>query len=86
MKKIGNVTIDPSVIVFAEFYPQNLDEAKKLAKVLIDESDGFSYVNLKEQKFTVEGHTFGYIADIADKAKYRRLKFKTVVSPALLVE
>ena len=86
MKKIGNVEMDSNVIVVAEFYPQDIDEAKKLAKVLIDESDGFRYVNWTELKFVIEEHTFGYIANIAEKAKYRRLKFKTVVSPMILAE
>ena len=86
MKKIGNVEMDSSVIVVAEFYPQDSDEAKKLAKVLIEECDGFKYVNLTELKFVIEEHTFGYIAHIADRAKYRRLKFKTVISPMILAE
>lgn len=85
MKKIGNVSMDPNTIVVAEMFPADLDNAKKLAKVLIDMCDVFTYT-IFDVKFLIEGHTFGYVADIVEKAKYRRLKFDTIISPVIATE
>ena len=86
MKKIGNVSMDPAVVVDAEVYAQDLDNAKKIAKVLIEESARFEYVSKGEcgdHCFRIRMESFGTVADMLDIAKYRRCKFKAVVSPVL---
>lgn len=86
MKKIGNISMDPSVIVDTEVYAQDIDHAKKIAKVLIEESARFDYVSSCEcgqHRFTIKFESFGTVADLLDIAKYRRCKFKAVVTPII---
>lgn len=88
MKKIGNISMDPAVIVDTEVYTQDLDNAKKVAKVLIEESARFEYVSECEcgnYCFRIKMETFGTVADMLDIAKYRRCKFKAVVTPVMAV-
>ena len=87
MKKIGNVSMDPAVLVDTEVYAQDQDNAKKIAKVLIDESARFEYVSKGEcgdYCFRIKVECFGIVADMLDIAKYRRCKFKAVVSPVVI--
>lgn len=86
MKKIGNVSMDPAVIVDTEVYAQDLDNAKKIAKVLIEESARFEFVSIGEcgnNCFRIKTDCFGTVADMLDIAKYRRCKFKAVVTPVV---
>lgn len=88
MKKIGNISMDPAVLVETEVYAQDLDNAKKIAKVFIEESAGFDYVICNEcgnYCFRIKIETFGTVADMLDVAKYRRCKFKAVVTPVIAV-
>lgn len=86
MKKIGNISMDPAVIVDTEVYAQDLDNAKKIAKVFIEESSRFEYVSKGEcgnNCFRIKKECFGTVADMLDIAKYRRCKFKAVVTPVI---
>lgn len=88
MKKIGNISMDPAVLVETEVYAQDLDNAKKIAKVFIEESARFEYVSCNEcgnYCFRIKIETFGTVADMLDVAKYRRCKFKAVVTPVIAV-
>lgn len=84
MKKIGNISMDPAVIVDTEVYAQDLDNAKKIAKVFIEELARFEYVSESEcgkNCFRIKAECFGTVADMLDIAKYRRCKFNAVVIP-----
>ncbi len=86
MKKIGNISMDPAVLVDTEVYAQDIDNAKKIAKVLIEENARFEYVSDKEcgeNRFTIKVECFGTVADLLDIARYRRCKFKAVVTPVI---
>lgn len=88
MKKIGNISMDPAVIVDTEVYAHDLDNAKKIAKVFIEESARFEYVSDGECGkccFRIKKECFGTVADMLDIAKYRRCKFKAVVTPVIAV-
>ena len=88
MKKIGNISMDPAVIVDTEVYAQDTENAKKIAKVLIDEEARFEYVSQGEYGsncFRIKAECFGTVADMLDIAKYRRCKFKAVVTPVIHV-
>lgn len=88
MKKIGNVSMDPAVLVDTDVYAQDIDNAKKIAKVFIEESARFEYVNPGEcgdYCFRIKAECFGTVADMLDIAKYRRCKFKAVVTPVIPV-
>lgn len=84
MKKIGNISMDPAVLVDTEVYAQDLDNAKKIAKVFIEESARFEYVSESEcgkHCFRIKAECLGTVADMLDIAKYRRCKFNVVVIP-----
>lgn len=86
MKKIGNISMDPVVVVDTEVYAQDLDNAKKIAKVFIEESARFEYVSEGEcgkNCFRIKSQYFGIVADMLDIAKYRRCKFTAVVTPVI---
>lgn len=86
MKKIGNLRMDPDVLVQTEVYTQDIDNAKKIAKVLIEEQIRYDYVSAAEfgqNRFTIKCECFGTVADLIDKAKYRRCKFNAVVTPVI---
>ena len=86
MKKIGNISMDPAVLVDTEVHAHDLDNAKKLAKVLIEESARFEFVSQDEYGshcFRIKAECFGIVADMLNVAKYRRCKFKAVVSPVV---
>lgn len=86
MKKIGNISMDPAVLVDTEVYALDIDNAKKIAKVLIEEKARFEYVSAAEggeNRFTIKVECFGTVADLLDIAKYRRCKFKAVVTPVI---
>lgn len=88
MKKIGNISMDPAVLVDTEVYAQDLDNAKKIAKVFIEESARFEFVSQGEcgnNCFRIKTECFGTVADMLDIAKYRRCKFKAVVTPVIAV-
>lgn len=88
MKKIGNVSMDPAVLVYADVYAQDIDNAKKIAKVFIEESARFEFVSKGEcgnHCFRIKTECFGTVADMLDIAKYRRCKFKAVVTPVIPV-
>lgn len=88
MKKIGNISMDPAVLVDTEVYAQDFDNAKKIAKVLIEESARFEFISKGEcgdNCFRIKVECFGTVADMLDIAKYRRCKFKAVVTPVIAV-
>lgn len=80
--------MDPAVIVDTEVYAHDIENAKKIAKVLIEESARFEYVSQGEYGnncFRIKAYCFGMVADMLDIAKYRRCKFKAVVTPVISI-